>query len=131
MLIALIVTAITALILGSCKENLPKRFDSFVDQVEKKAASFTEEDWNKANAKFEKLVDEFEKNKDSFTAEEVKQITADIGKYVGIVAKSGFDSVINAVNGFVNKIPSLLDSIGEGIGGFLKGIGLEGEQPKE
>ena len=91
MLIALIVTAITALILGSCKETLPKRFDTFVDQVEKKADSFTEEDWNKANAKFEKLVDEFEKNKDSLTAEQVKQITSDIGKYVGIVAKSGFD----------------------------------------
>ena len=131
MLIALIVTAITALILGSCKENLPKRFDTFVDQVEKKADSFTEEDWNKANAKFEKLVDEFEKNKDSLTAEQVKQITADIGKYVGIVAKSGFDTVINALNSFMNKIPSLLENIGEGIGGFFKGLGLEEEQPKE
>ena len=130
MLIALILTAIAALILGGCKEKLPKRFDSFVNQVEKKADTFTEEDWNKANTQFEKLVDEFQKNKDSFTADEQKQITADIGKYLGIVAKSGFDTVINAVNGFMDQIPSLLESIGEGIGGFLKGLGLE-EEPKE
>ena len=125
MLIAIILTAITALILGSCKESLPKRFDAFVNHVEKKADSFSEEDWNKANAKFEKLVDEFQKNKDSYTAEETKQITSAIGKYMGIVAKSGIDTVINAVNGFMDQIPSLLESIGEGIGGFLKGIGLE------
>ena len=126
----LAVTAVAALVLAACKETLPKRFDSFVDQVEKKAPNFSEEDWNKANTQFEKLVDEFQKNKDSFTADEQKQITADIGKYLGIVAKSGFDTVINAVNGFMDQIPSLLESIGEGIGGFLKGLGLE-EEPKE
>ena len=123
-------TAVAAFVLSSCKETLPKRFDKFVDQVEKKAEKFTEEDWNKANTQFEKLVDEFQQNKDSYTAEEQKQITSDIGKYIGLVAKSGFDTVINAVNGFMDQIPSLLQSIGEGIGGFLKGLGLE-EEPTE
>ncbi len=121
-------TAVAVLMVASCKETLPKRFDTFVNNVEKKCDSFSEADWNKANAKFEQLVDEFEQNKDSYNQEELKQIRSDITKYVGLVAKSGINSVINAVNGVVDQIPSLL----EGIGNFLKDLGLtESDEEKE
>lgn len=119
----MMLAAVAVLSLTSCKETLPKRFDSFVDKVEKNADSFTEADWNDANAKFEKLVDEFQQNKDSYTSEEKKQVNAAIGKYLGLVTKSGINTAIDAVNGFINQIPSLF----EGIGGFLKGLGLEGD----
>ena len=114
---------VAVLSLTSCKETLPKRFDSFVNKVEKNAGSYTEADWTAANDKFEKLVDEYQQNKDSYTYEEKKQVNAAIGKYLGLVAKSGINTAIDAVNGFIHQIPSLF----EGIGGFLKGLGLEGD----
>ena len=123
-----LMTAVAVLMVASCKETLPKRFDNFVSQVEKKCDSFSEADWNKANTQFEKLVDEFKQNKDTYTAEEQKQIRSDITKYVGLVAKSGINTVINAVNSVVDQIPSLL----EGIGNFLKDMGLtESDEDKE
>jgi len=122
----ILLAAVAVFSLTSCKETLPKRLDAFVDQVEKKADSFSETDWDEANAKFEKMVDEYKENFNSYTPEERKQMTAAIGKYVGVLAKSGISTAIDAVNGFLNQIPSLF----EGIGGFLKGLGLEG-QPQE
>jgi outer membrane protein assembly factor BamD (BamD/ComL family) len=108
----ILMMAALVLMAVSCKETLPKRFDSFVNKVEKDCASYSEEDWNKANTKFEKLVNEFNENKSSYSQEEVNQINADIAKYVGLVTSSGINNVINAVNGFINQIPSFLEGLG-------------------
>ena len=105
MMVALVLLAV------SCKETLPKRFDSFVNKVEKNCASYSEEDWNKANDQFGKLVQEFEDNQASYNQEEQKQIRADIAKYVGLVAGSGLNAAIDAVNGFINQIPSFFDGL--------------------
>ena len=115
-----LMTAVAVLMVSSCKETLPRRFDAFVNHVEKKCASFSEDDWSKANAQFEKLVQEFQDNKSSYNQEEQKQIRSDIAKYVGLVAKSGLNTVVNAVDELLNQIPSLL----EGLGNFLKDLGL-------
>jgi outer membrane protein assembly factor BamD (BamD/ComL family) len=122
----ILLAAVAVFSLTSCNEALPKRFDKFVDQVEKNADKFSEADWNKANEKFEKLVDEYKEKIDTYTSEEKKQVNAAIGKYIGLVTKSGINTAIDAVNNFLDQIPSLF----EGIGGFLKGLGLEGE-PKD
>ena len=122
-IVFVMMAAMAVLVLNSCKETLPKRFDSFVNHVEKNASSFSEEDWTKANEKFEKMVDEYQQNRSSYNADEQKQINAAIGKYVGIVAKSGIGEVVNAINGFLNGIPNIFESIG----GFFQGLGLEDE----
>ena len=119
----MLLAVVAVLSFTSCKETLPQRFDSFVNKVEKNAASYSAADWEAANAKFEKLVDEYQQNKDSYNTEQKKQINAAVGKYLGLVAKSGISTAIDAVNGFIDQIPSLF----EGIGGFLKGLGLEGD----
>ena len=108
----ILMMAAVALLAFSCKETLPKRFDSFVNKVEKNCASYSEEDWNKANADFEKLVNEFNENKSSYNQEELNQINADIAKYIGLVASSGINNAINAVNGFINQIPSFFEGLG-------------------
>ena len=108
----ILMMAAVALLAFSCKETLPKRFDSFVNKVEKNCASYSEEDWNKANDQFGKLVQEFEDNQASYNQEEQKQIRADIAKYVGLVASSGINNAINAVNGFINQIPSFFEGLG-------------------
>lgn len=104
--------AALVLLAVSCKETLPKRFDSFVNKVEKNCASYSEEDWNKANDQFSKLVDEFNENKNSYSQEEQNQINDDIAKYLGLVAKSGINTAIDAVNGLINQIPSFLEGLG-------------------
>lgn len=116
--------AMTALLLSACKETLPKRFDAFVDRVEKNCAQFSEDDWTKANAQFEKLVEEFQENKAAYTAEEQKQIRSAAAKYVGLVAKSGIKTVTDAVNDAIMQIPSLL----EGIGNFFKDLGKDSDE---
>ncbi|MBR1538144.1 MAG: hypothetical protein IJ636_01405 [Bacteroidales bacterium] len=120
-LILLLAVTAAVLVLSSCKETLPKRFEIFANQVEKRADKFSEDDWKKANAQFEKLLQEYKDNRDSFNADEKKQINQAIGKYAGIVAKSGFNSAIKALDGMIKELPSLLDSLG----GFLKGLGGE------
>lgn len=120
-LILFLMAAVSALIVSSCKETLPQRFDAFINHVEKKYASFSEDDWDKANAKFEKLVQEFQDNKSFYNQEEQKQIRGDIAKYAALVTKSGISSVINAADELINEIPSLL----EGLGTFLKELGLD------
>lgn len=120
-LIVLCLALVAGLVVfSSCKETLPKRFELFVDQVEKRYTNFSEDDWNKASQHFDKLLQEYKDNRSSFNADEKKRINDAIGRYTAIVAKSGFNSVINA-----------LDDLVDGIGGFLKGLGLEGSEEGE
>jgi len=115
----MLLAAVAALVLASCKETLPKRFDMFVNYVEKNCEKFSEDDWSKANARFEKLVDEYTENRTSYNKEEQKQIRADIAKYAGLAAKSGIKSVLDTVNDLIEELPSLLDDFLD----FLKDLG--------
>lgn len=123
-LILFMMAAFVAIALTSCKETLPARFDRFVNGVEKRCANFSEDDWKKANEHFGKLVDEYTQNRSTYTVDEQKQIRSAIGKYVGLAAKSGVKTAIDTVNGLIDQIPSLL----EGIGNFLKDLGLGTEE---
>jgi predicted lipoprotein len=116
-LLALAVAAVV--VLSSCKETLPKRFEIFVNQVEKRCDKFSEDDWQKANDHFDKLVTEYQNNKSAFNTDEKKAINEAIGRYTALVAKSGFNSIIDAFDDALNSL-----------GGFLKGLGLEG-QPED
>lgn len=118
-IVALMAALAAVLVLSSCKESLPKRFEIFANQVEKRADKLSEDDWKKVNAQFEKLLKEYKDNRDSYNADEKKQINQAIGRYAAAVTKSGFNSAIKALDGMVKEIPSLLDSIG----GFFKGLG--------
>ena len=123
----MLVAAVAVLVFASCKETLPKRFDLFVNYVEKNCEKFSEDDWTKANERFEKLVDEYTQNRSSYNTDEQKQIRADIVKYVGLAAKSGIKTALDSVNGLIDQIPSLLD----GIGNVLKDLGLGGSDSNE
>ena len=117
----MLMMAVAVLMATSCKENLTKRFDNFVNKVENNCANYTEDDWTKANGQFEQMIQEFQENKDSFTEEQQKQIRTDAAKYVGLVAKSGIETVTNAVNSAVQGIPALIDGANE----FFKTLGVE------
>lgn len=116
----LMAAAVALACVTSCKSTLPRRFDSFVNSVEKHADSYSPEDWNKANQKFEKLFNEYKENADSYNKEQKKQMNAAIGRYVKAVAKSGLNDVIDTVNGLAGQVPSLI----EGAKSILKDLGL-------
>ena len=119
----LFMMVVAAVVMTSCKETLPKRFELFVNHVEKRCDSFSEDDWKKANEQFEKLVNEFQENKSSYNADEQKQIRSAATKYLGLVAKSGFKSVTDAVSDIMMQLPSFLESIGN----FFKDLGGSNE----
>ena len=122
--VLLLMTAMAALMMTSCKENLPARFDRLVNYVEKHCDKFSQSDWDKANSQFSKLVDEYTENRNAYNADQRKQINSAIAKYAGLVAKSGVKSAMDVVNDLLEQIPSFFESIGN----FLKDLGTENDE---
>ena len=122
--VLLLMTAMAALMMTSCKENLHARFDRLVNYVEKHCDKFSQSDWDKANSQFSKLVDEYTENRNAYNADQRKQINSAIAKYAGLVAKSGVKSAMDVVNDLLEQIPSFFESIGN----FLKDLGTENEE---
>lgn len=122
--VLLLMTAMAALMMTSCKETLPARFDRLVNYVEKHCDKFSQSDWDKANSQFSKLVDEYTENRNAYNADQRKQINSAIAKYAGLVAKSGVKSAMDVVNDLLEQIPSFFESIGN----FLKDLGTENEE---
>ena len=106
-----LMTAAAIFATTSCKDTLPARFDKFVNYVEKNCDKFSEKDWEKTNDQFEKLVNEFVENRSSYNADEQKQIRSDITKYVGLVAKSGIKTAVDAVNDIYEQLRPLNNRI--------------------
>ena len=111
---------IASMTLFSCKSMLPARFDAFVASVEKNCASYSQDDWAKANDKFEKLFNEYKENRTSFNSEEQKQINAAIAKYAKLVAKSGIDEIKGIVNDITSQLPGLIEDAKS----ILKDLGI-------
>jgi len=116
-LLALVAVALLA---AACNmfASLPDRMDAFVDSVEKNAANYTQEDWNKANEQYQAFCQEFQKKKDSLTGDEVKQFRAAMGRYASIAVKSGIDSVVSSVE----EIGMSISGAFEEVGSFLEGL---------
>ena len=111
---------------SACKSSLPKRFDSFVTSVENNYASFSEEDWTKANERFEKLFNEYKANRSSYNSEEKKIINSALARYAKVVVKSGIDDVIGVANDIYSTLPSLID----GAKSLLNELGISGSDKK-
>lgn len=96
-IIILVTASIAALLLGSCGTTAEKQLrnlDSFVDKVEADAESYTDEDWESLNSEFEAMISEIEENSENMTEEEKEQALNAIGKYYGICAKKGMETVV-------------------------------------
>lgn len=118
----LMLAAAAALLFASCTQSLPDRMDAFVANVEKNADTYTQEDWEQANAQFETLYDEYKANKGSLTGDEVKQIQDAVSRYVKRVVKSGVTSVTGAIEEIGNQLPGLFEDLGSIFRGIGEGI---------
>lgn len=114
-----------ALVAVSCTSMLPARFERFVNKVEKNASSYTKEDWNSVTDQFTKLVEEYQKSYDKLSKEDRQRIDKAIGRFSAIAIKSGVGSVIQTVNETVSGLSSTLQNVIEGVGSFLKELGID------
>lgn len=117
----LVVALISAALFTSCKNTLPSRFESFVSSVENHSASYSPEDWTKANDRFNKLFQEYKDNRSSLNSEQKRRINSAIVRYSKEVAKSGIRDVKSALEDILEQLPSLIDEAKS----FLKELGTE------
>lgn len=102
-------SVLLCLFVCSCTSSLPNRFDSFVSSVEKHYESYSEDDWDRVSDKFEELFEEYRENRSSFNSEQKKDINDALVRYGKVVAKSGFESVVDAYNDFRSQLPMLIE----------------------
>lgn len=117
----LVVALLSAALFTSCKNTLPSRFESFVSSVENHSASYSPEDWTKANDRFNKLFQEYKDNRSSLYSEQKRRINSAIVRYSKEVAKSGIRDVKSALEDILEQLPSLIDEAKS----FLKELGTE------
>ena len=121
-LIFIISLAALTLVLSSWTTLLVKRFEHFVDKVEKNAATYTDKDWAEANQTFSDLMKEYDEDYDKCSEEQHERIDKAIGRYHAIVVKSGADDTLQALNEVLGKVSVKVKSILTGIGSFLQGL---------
>lgn len=114
-----------ALVAVSCTPMLPARFERFVNKVEKNASSYTKEDWNSVTDQFADLVEEYQKSYDKLSKEDRQRIDKAIGRFGAIAIKSGMSSAVQTVNEAVSGLSSTLQNVVEGVGSFLKELGID------
>ena len=122
--ILLLMAAVTVMMVSSCKDTLPARFDRFVNYVEKNCETFSKSDWDKASDQFSQLMNEYTENYNTFNSDQRKQINAAITKYAGLAATSGVKSALRVVTDLVNQLPSFIDTISN----FLKELGSKDKE---
>lgn len=118
----IIALAALTLILCSWTTLLVKRFEHFVDKVEKNAATYTEEDWEKANESFSNLMKEYDEDYDKCSEEQHDRIDKCIGRYHALVVKSGADDTLKELNEVLSKVSVKVRSILMGLGSFLQNL---------
>lgn len=118
----IITLAALTLILCSWTTLLVKRFEHFVDKVEKNAATYTEEDWEKANESFSDLMKEYDEDYDKCSEEQHDRIDKCIGRYHALVVKSGADDTLKELNEVLSKVSVKVRSILMGLGSFLQNL---------
>ena len=118
----IIALAALTLILCSWTTLLVKRFEHCVDKVEKNAATYTEEDWEKANESFSDLMKEYDEDYDKCSEEQHDRIDKCIGRYHALVVKSGADDTLKELNEVLSKVSVKVRSILMGLGSFLQNL---------
>lgn len=95
----------------SCASSLPKQFTALADKVEKQGASFSNEQWEQANAQFNKLMEKYDKVADKLKPEQKKEISSSILRYQAASVKASIKGAADAVEGIVEGAKEVIDSL--------------------
>lgn len=117
--LGLIVVAVLSLSFAACKptsKSYIRHFQNFVEKIEKNGASYTDEQWDKADTEFVRFLDErFKEVKEKLTTEDKKMVGELAARYI----KARWQSL-----GFVKAL-KWIKSKGEIIIGFLQELGFD------
>lgn len=111
------VFAALALSFTSCvNRTLPARFEKFVDKVEVKYKTYTDEQWDDVLLQFNKLDAKFEEaqKKDKLTAGSIDRINKAEGRFYKVYVKHGVSDFVD-----VDKLDETYQNVKEK---FKKGI---------
>ena len=121
--LAILLTVLSLVLAASCSlRPLPERMDTFVTQVEKHSASYTQQDWEAANEKFEALCEEYQQKKGSLTMDQIKQVRSAMARYMAVAVRSGVDSISSTLEEIGEEIPGLIQELREAVPGLLQSL---------
>ena len=103
---------VALLAMTACADTNASRvqeLDSFVVNVEQKAASYDESEWQVADQTFESLVEAVELNYDQMTPEQQEVALKAIGRYYGLQTRHGIERAAKEVQ----QLPALLEGFTE------------------
>lgn len=95
-------------LLTSFSHSLPRRFESFVEKVEDNCRRWHKKEWAVAKNQYRKLMVECRESYDHMSEDDQQRINAAIGKYRGIVVKTGVEDAREVVKKYSRKIPDQL-----------------------
>ncbi|MBQ8204956.1 MAG: hypothetical protein IJZ78_03960 [Alistipes sp.] len=95
------------------KAKAVEDMDSFIDKVEAESDSYTESDWESADAEFVELSAKLEENYSDMTEEERDEVSKTLGRYYGLQTKRGIESAAKGVKEAFESIPSFIEGFSE------------------
>lgn len=122
----ILVMLLTGVVAMGCVDQKTKAvndMDSFIDKVEAEADSYTEADWESADAEFVELSAKLEENYSEMTEAERDEVSKTLGRYYGLQTKRGLESAAQGVKNVIEAIPSFFE-------GFSEAFGEDGETPE-
>ena len=114
------VAAGAVLLFTACTEAHTLAVDSlhtFVDDTEMKAEKYSEEEWDKVNAKFDELMERIDRHYDEMTPEEQRRAKKDAARYIGIQTRMGLQEASRQARQFLEQVPDLIEGFTEGFSG--------------
>lgn len=108
------------IVLTACdkKQHALDNLIVFVEETEKKAPKFTNEDWENADKEYNELITEI--GKYEYSRDEANQISELKGKYAGIKTKNNVKKIIEDLDKAVQEVKGAIDGFTEGLIGSKK-----------
>lgn len=115
----ILILAVLAILTVSCAseaEQSVKKLESFVEKLESKYESFTEENWTEATQTYEEIWGAVKENWSKLTKEQQRTCTENAGKFAGFrlkdITNKAYDSFGGAIDGLIKSLEGK-DSEGE------------------
>ena len=111
----LIIICLALSVLCSCS-TLPQKMDSFVDNAELKASSYSEDDWKKSTEAFKKMEEKFKaSDKEGYSDAEKKMASRAIVRYHTLLFKNGLSKSAKWLEDLGKSAPDYLEGLSENI----------------
>lgn len=85
------------------------RMERFVTNVEQNYKTWTEEERSKASHRYSELMNEYKDCYESLSSEDKRIVNRAIGRYNGVLVRSGLETAEKSIKDLTERLPSLLE----------------------